>query len=88
MKIKSGFILQSLAGSHMVVPVGSRAADFKGMITLNESGKFLWQQLEQDRTEEELVAAVMEAYPETKEAIARQYVGEFVQQLKAADCLA
>ena len=33
MIIKGSYILRDVAGSHVVVPVGSTAADFNGMIT-------------------------------------------------------
>ena len=39
-------------------------------------------------TEDELVAAVVSNYPETGEDYARTCVREFVEQLRAADCLA
>ena len=40
MKIKSGFAKRNIAGSEIVVPVGNKAMEFNGMITLNESGGF------------------------------------------------
>lgn len=47
MKIKSGFAKRNIAGSEIVVPVGNKAMEFNGMITLNESGGFfgiaLWR---------------------------------------------
>ena len=47
MKIKSGFMLYEVAGSYVVVPAGDEPLDFNGMVTLNETGAFLWKQLEQ-----------------------------------------
>ena len=43
MKIKSGFAKRNIAGSEIVVPVGNKAMEFNGMITLNESGGFFWE---------------------------------------------
>ena len=42
MKIKKGFVKRNIAGSEIVVTVGKTAAEFNGMITLNESGAFFW----------------------------------------------
>ena len=42
MKIKKGFAKRNIAGSEIVVPIGKKAKEFNGMITLNESGSFLW----------------------------------------------
>ena len=53
MKIKDGFILKEMAGSWVVVPVGENMVNFQMMMTLNESGAFLWNQLAEEKTEEE-----------------------------------
>ena len=42
MKIKDGFAKRNIAGSDIVVPIGENAKEFNGMITLNETGGFLW----------------------------------------------
>jgi len=47
MKLKEGFMLRQVAGEHVVLPVGADV-DFNGMITLNETGAFLWNRLEQE----------------------------------------
>ena len=88
MKIKSDFLFSTVSGKHLVIPIGAKAAELNGMITLNDTGAFLWKQLETERTEDELVAAVVSNYPETGEDYARTCVREFVEQLRAADCLA
>lgn len=88
MKIKSDFLFSTVSGKHLVIPTGAKAAEFNGMITLNDTGAFLWKQLETERTEDELVAVVVSNYPETGEDYARTCVREFVEQLRAADCLA
>lgn len=41
MKIKKGFVLRSVVGSRVVVPMGNEAINFNGMITLNETGLFM-----------------------------------------------
>lgn len=85
MKIKEGFILRQVAGDTVVLPSGDM--DINAMITLNETGTFLWQKLEQETTVDELVAAVLAEY-ETDEATARTAVEGFVEKLKGYDFLA
>ena len=51
MKIKDGYILRDVAGSHIVVPLGAAELDLGGMMTLNEVGAFVWRALEQETTE-------------------------------------
>ena len=56
MKIKSDFVLSKISNENVVVPVGRLGAQMHGMITLNDSGAFLWKQLQTEKTEDELRA--------------------------------
>ena len=82
MKIKSGFILRTIAGCNVVVTVGKRTLDFNGMINLNETGAFLWKQLEHETTEDALVSAVLENFEEVDEETARSSIREFLDTLR------
>lgn len=70
MKLKNGFVLKSVGDNHIVVPVGAQTVDFRCMITLNETGAFLWKLLETEQTEQTLVAAMLEEYDVTEERAA------------------
>lgn len=59
------FFLRNVAGSWVVVPVGAAAEKFPGMLTLNESGSFLWELLETEQTIQSLVAALTQRYEVT-----------------------
>ncbi|MBR6376438.1 MAG: PqqD family protein [Oscillospiraceae bacterium] len=87
MKIKSGFLLRTVAGCDLVVPVGKRTADFNGMINLNKTGAFLWKRLEQGATEDELTAALLENYEDVDEPTARESAQSFVKTLSEAGVL-
>ena len=43
MKIQPGFTLKEVADSFVIVPTGSNIVDFSAMITINETGAFLWE---------------------------------------------
>ncbi len=86
MKLKSGFILHAVGGEHVVVPVGSRTKDFKGMIRLNGSGAFLWELMQKDFTKESVVAALLESYDVTEE-LASETVDKFIATLRDAKLL-
>ena len=62
MKIKEGYLLREVAGSNIVVPVGSGNMDFSGVITLNEVGSFIWKQLEKDATKEDILNNLLDEY--------------------------
>ena len=48
MKIKNNYILRTVAGQHLVVPVGEEGVNFNCIITLNNSGKLLFEELLKD----------------------------------------
>lgn len=62
MRVKEGFVIREIAGSIVVVPTGDLLKEYRGMLTLNEAGKFIWELLEQDRTLEEVSAKLAEKY--------------------------
>lgn len=86
MKIKDGFMLRQVAGQNVVLPADS-ALNLNLMITLNETGAFLWEHLQNDTTEAELVAALLNDY-DVDEATARECVAGFIGKLKEHEFLA
>lgn len=87
MKIKNGFILRTVAYTHIVVAVGAESANFNKMIKLNDSAAFLWGRLSNDRTVDELASELVAEYGIPMD-VAKTDVGNFIATLKAADLLA
>lgn len=81
MKIKAGLVLYEVAGSYVVVPAGEETLDFNGMVTLNETGAFLWKRLEQGCDQAQLVEALLEKYEVSREQ-AQQSVERFVAEIQ------
>ena len=79
MKLKEGFLLREVAGETVVIPAGD-SMNLNMMITLNGTGAFLWQQLEKEITEDELVSALLSEY-DVDEKTARFHVAAFVKKL-------
>lgn len=86
MKIKEGFIVRNVAGSNIVVPIGEQTVDFNGIITLNETGAFLWQFLEKGADENALVSELLKEY-DVDINTAKKDVDIFVSKLKGAGML-
>lgn len=86
MKRSPNFLMRQVAGSWVVVPVGAAAREFPGMIRLNQSGKLIWELLEQDQTAESLTQALLDRYNVT-ETQARQDVDAFLAKLTAVGAL-
>ena len=86
MKIKDGFMLRKVGGQNVVVAIGKASLDFNGIIRLNDTGKFLWEQLKNDITEEQLISAMLGEYDIDRETAERD-ISEFIVRLKGADLL-
>ncbi|MBR5614049.1 MAG: PqqD family protein [Clostridia bacterium] len=86
MKIKADYMLRSVAGQNVVVPIGSAALDFNGMINLNESGAFLWRAMAEDVTEQALVDALLAEYDVNPE-VAKADVGAFIKKMREANLI-
>lgn len=67
MRRNSDFVLRQIAGKNIAVPLGQAAEAFRGTITFNKTGKFLWDLLETEQTEESLAQALVQAYGITEE---------------------
>lgn len=86
MKLKEGFILRTVAGQTVVLPSGG-VTNLDMMITLNGTGKFLWERLAVGAEKSELVDALLAEYDVDREK-AEKSVDAFVARLKERDFLA
>lgn len=86
MKIVDGFVLKNIADTFVVVPLGSNSVSFRSIISLNETGAFLWGLLENDKTEDELIAALLSEY-DVDEQTARDDTKAFINALNEANLL-
>jgi hypothetical protein len=80
MKIKSGFMLREIAGQWVVVPLGSRVVEFNSIMTLSESGAFIWRLLEKGAAEDEIVSALLTEY-DAEETLIRKDAAAFIENL-------
>lgn len=81
---QEGYKLKNIEGIYSLLPFGQKVADQKKGITLNETGVFLWNVLEEPATEEELVSRTAEYYGITQKEEREQLekdIREFTGQL-------
>lgn len=86
MKRKDGFIVRQIADQNVAVAVGEASRNFRGMIKLNDTGLMIWNLLEDDVTENGIVAALTERY-EVDDETARADVRRFLSVLTEAGVL-
>lgn len=86
MKTKKGFMLRQTAGRNIVVAIGEASETFNGLITLNETGAFLWKLLQKGTTEEELLEKMLEEY-EVDAETAKGGIDAFLSEVRGADLI-
>ena len=86
MKVKPGFLLRQVAGEIVVVPFGEQSKEHRGMLRLNETGRILWERLEQGAEESDLARALTDTFDVTAERAA-QDTAAFLEALRRYDML-
>ena len=83
MKKKENFILRTVGGSHVMMPVGQTALKFNGLITANETAAFVWKHIEEISSPEEL-AQLLCAEFQVDAQRALDDSKKLIEQMKAA----
>jgi len=86
MIIKPGFVVKQVGGQEIVIAVGKAAEKFNGYITLNGSGKLLWNALSKGATKDELVSLMLATY-DVEPEVAKEDVERFTAKLISADII-
>ncbi len=73
------FICRAIAGETLLVPTGKTAQQFSGLVSLNGTGRFLWELLAQPQTAATLWTALAAEY-ELAEEVARRDTADFLTQ--------
>jgi len=81
MKIKNGLVTRKINDFYAVVPVDKKHIDFNGMMTLNHSGKLLYDALKEDVSKQDLVKLLCDTY-EIDDMQARKDVDIFIEKLE------
>ena len=83
MKKRKEFVMREIAGEYMLVPIGNTALSFNGVITLSDTGAFIWDHLEEAKDVDELVSMICSEY-EVDSETARADAIELLSQKEAA----
>lgn len=86
MRRNEGFILRQTADLTIILPVGEASVRFPGMISVNETGAFLWSVLETEHTLQSLTDALLQSYEVEREQ-AEVDIRAFLDKLRCAGAL-
>ena len=67
MKIKNGFVLRNVVDEFIVMPTGENIAKFDGAVVLNEVSAFVFKQLQNAVSREDLLEAMLAEYDVARE---------------------
>ena len=81
MKIKPGFMLRKVVDIYVILGIGSEAYAPNQIMSLNETGAFLWGLLEKGTDRETLIDALPEEF-EVDRQTAEKDVDAFLTQLR------
>ena len=79
-KANPNYIFRKIAGKRVLISVGDNIANFNGYIQLNDTASYLWQQLAEPRSVEELIFSLLNEFDVNKEE-AEADVKEFLAEL-------
>lgn len=83
MRFKKEFIEREIVGETVLIPTGETAAHFNGLISVNELGRFIWDNYENAKDEDDLLQKILDEYEVEKE-VAKADLDKFLQTLKDA----
>ena len=87
MKSNYSFEIMNLDDGLVAVPVGGDSHKFNGVLKVNETAAAILKLLENETSEEQIVADLLKEYSGDPEAI-RGYVHEYIETLKAEGVVA
>lgn len=86
MEIKKDFNLRKIAGEYILMPKNTLEKGYNGLISLNEVEALIWQNLEECKSEEEILALISRKY-RIKKSDVKKDLSVFLKQLEAADII-
>ena len=81
MKINENFVLKSIAGEAVVMPVGDAVNKVNGMIKLNPTAEVIWKALENGKGYDEIVAEIKSEF-DAPEDVIKKDLDAFLEKLK------
>lgn len=81
-KARDGLVLTRVCGEQLLVSAGSLRGLCPFVTVLNETSAFLWEQLRNGATAEDLLRAVSEEYEVEDPTALRNMIGDFLRQME------
>ncbi len=86
MKLKYDFHIRQIADEYILIPMGSSALSFSGMVSTNEVGAAICEALKQETTYDAVLERVCQEFSVDRET-AKADLDEFLARLRKNDIL-
>lgn len=86
-KTRPGVVLTEIAGEYILVAARALSGICPYVTQINESSAFLWGQMKNGASEDELIAAVMEEYETDDPDEVRKAISTFIKQMEKSGYL-
>ena len=86
MRRKDSFLLRNIGDQSFLVPLGAKAREINGLVSLNETGSFIWELLAEDRSIESLVVEVARSFSISEKGVQAD-IQSFLDDIKGVGAL-
>lgn len=87
MKIKANYVIKTIKDEYVVVPIKDEAIRFRGIITLNNTAKFIFETLKNSNLDKkELLDLMLEKY-DVDQGLLEKDIDNFLKVLEENDLL-
>lgn len=69
MKLAGGYLIREVANQYVLFPVGQNVADFKNIVYVNDTGRYIVEKLQEDITYEDLLDGMAKEYEASEEEV-------------------
>lgn len=87
MKLSENFVLKTVAGATVVMPVGEAVSKVNGMIKLNPTAKIIWEALEENKDFDGVLESMKNTFKEVDEATLKEDINYFLEKLRKYEIL-
>ena len=81
MPINQNFILKHVGKEYMIIPLSDGGVDFSKVYNVSSTGAFIYEQLKENKTVDQITAKMMEEYDVTYDVVYPDIL-EFIDELK------
>ena len=86
-KSKDGLLVRMFGEKYIIVAIDDMADEMHSLITLNETGLFLWKMIENGTSMEAMIAAMLDSY-DVDEKTAENDIKAFIEKASQSGLLA